>query len=369
MQRPDLFTVIASIRDLKSRHAGATKADVEAALEATFGIEKNRSVYPIDDGALRISEANTGSFSNVVLSLSALRKYDKNPFVVVVVRPGTVEFLLANTSFLKKISHSSHQLRIDNVKGSFLGHDILREFDDLANMPVNFDALFALHRQVSWDENLTRLVEATNAIVPTGRRFVPTESQRATILSAPLRAVRLLESQAYRDLSARLSRTVRSRTRDILTAASIDNINLRGNAIEQIITNAGNFHSIDDLKYTIQDFGDLHVDIKTKLLNKSASPKLYNIDKMLDVLSGPNTFFDLLLVGIDTDEGLVSTKLVSMFDPCIIAATRIQFHWAGRASRGVTQLTNDVTRCFEKTYIPTVDVAGSQSLLKRFLDL
>jgi hypothetical protein len=37
------------------------------------------------------------------------------------VRPKDVEFLLANATFLKKISHSSHQLRIDNVKGSFSG--------------------------------------------------------------------------------------------------------------------------------------------------------------------------------------------------------------------------------------------------------
>jgi len=31
----------------------------------------------------------------------------------------------SNTTFLKKISHSSHELRTDNIKGSFNGSDIM----------------------------------------------------------------------------------------------------------------------------------------------------------------------------------------------------------------------------------------------------
>jgi len=34
----------------------------------------------------------------------------------------------------------------------------------------------------------------------------------------------------------------------------------------------------------------------------------------------------------------------------IISATRVQTHWAGRASRGVTQLTGDMTRIFDPSY-------------------
>jgi len=41
---------------------------------------------------------------------------------------------MANTTFLKKISHSSHQLRVDNVRGSFLGHDIMREYEGIENI-------------------------------------------------------------------------------------------------------------------------------------------------------------------------------------------------------------------------------------------
>ncbi len=369
MPLPDLRTVLDFIRQLKAARPNATKADIEYSLTTDLAIEKERSVFRLRDAAIRISQAQSASFSNVVLSLSALRKYDDKPFVIVIIRPDAVEFLLANSSLLKKISHSSHQLRIDNIKGSFLGHDILRKLDTLENTPSNFEALFDLHRQLTWDENITRLVEATTAIVPTGHRFIPTAAETDTILSAPDRASLWASSHAYSDVEGALIDTIRNRRRDVLSAASIDNVNVRGNAIEQVITAAGNFHSLDDITYELPGLGKLHVDVKTKLLNRSSNPKLYNIDKTLAILSKPEASLALFLVGIDVDRALVAGRLISVFDRCIVPATRIQFHWAGRASRGVTQLSGDVTSCFSERFVPTVDIAAGQALLRRFLDL
>ena len=45
----------------------------------------------------------------------------------------TRDLTLANTTFLHKISHSSQDLRVDNIKGSFNGHDIMREFEGVCN--------------------------------------------------------------------------------------------------------------------------------------------------------------------------------------------------------------------------------------------
>ena len=73
---------------------------------------------------------------------------------------------LANTSFLKKISHSSQQLRENNIRGSFNGSDIVRHFEGIANSPENFDRLFNIHAGVGFEGNLVRLVEATNNISP-----------------------------------------------------------------------------------------------------------------------------------------------------------------------------------------------------------
>ena len=58
-----------------------------------------------------------------------MEKYDKIPFFVVLVRKSADNMiLLANTTFLKKISHSSHELSMTNIKGSFNGSDIMMSY-------------------------------------------------------------------------------------------------------------------------------------------------------------------------------------------------------------------------------------------------
>ena len=49
---------------------------------------------------------------------------------------------------------------------------------------------------------------------------------------------------------------------------------------------------------------------------------------------------------MDTEEERVLTCLVSIVDKTIIDMTRTQFHWAGRNSRGVTQLTGNINVVF-----------------------
>ncbi len=369
MRPARLRSLIAFIKGFKEQNPAAGKEDVQQAIEERFAVVKERSIYRLEDGALRISEANVGSFSNVVLSLSALQKYDNAPVVVVVVRPDVVEFLLANSTFLRKVSHSSQRLAVDNVRGSFLGHDILREFDGIENSPENIEALFSLHQGVTWDENLVRLVEATTAIAPTGRCFEPTEEQTACVMAAPELASRLVISTAYEKIETQLTRGVEARAVEILRAARIENVNLRGNAIEQIITESGNLHGLSDLRFDLDGGLELIVDVKTKLLHLASSPKLYNIDKTLRFLASGRGAFSLLLVGIDAHNELVRARLVSIFDRVIVAATRIQFHWAGRASRGVTQLTGEVARCFQDDFHQEIAVDESRALLRTFLDL
>jgi hypothetical protein len=93
-----------------------------------FHLIKDRSVFYCEHFAVRFCYTKNNSFSNTVLSLSCLQKYDKIPFFVVLVkREGTNQLFLANTTFLKKISHSSMELSLTNIKGSFNGSDIMRE--------------------------------------------------------------------------------------------------------------------------------------------------------------------------------------------------------------------------------------------------
>lgn len=365
----ELARVCQFILDYRDNHPSSQKDEIAAATAREFRLKLARKVYVGNDYALRFSHASGNSFSNVVLSLSALQEFDGRPFAVCVVRPSSIEFLLANTSFLKKISHSSHQLRLDNVRGSFLGHDILRRHGSLENRPENFEALFAIHKASTWEQNLKRLVGATDEIVGTVARMVISSRQEQAILGAADLAAQLSNNAEYIAISDQLKHSVESRSADILVAAAIDNVNLRGNRIEQIITEAGNFHRLDDLVFPMRGGLRILVDIKTKMLTLQSNPKGFNVDKYLRILSEGNTLISYFFVGVDPSTRTVRTGFASTLDEAVINATHVQFHWAGRNSRGVTQLTRELSAVFTPGFREHVNVPHARVFLQELMDL
>lgn len=365
----ELTRVCQFIVRYRAEHPHAQKDEIAAATAQQFGLKSARKIYVGRDFAIRFSHASGASFSNVVLSLSALRPFDERPFVVCVVRPSSVEFLLANTTFLKKISHSSHQLRVDNIRGSFLGHDIVRRHGNLENQPENFAALFAAHRERTWEDNLKRLVSATDEIVGTVARMVIDPAQERVILSAADLAAEISNDPEYLAIAGRLAESVEERSADILAAAAIDNVNLRGNRIEQIISDAGNFHRLDDLIFSIRRRVRVLVDIKTKVLTLQSNPKGFNIDKYLRTLAEGDTLISFFFVGIEPNARVVRTGFASTLDETVINATNVQFHWAGRNSRGVTQLTGGLSTVFEPGFRERVDAAHARVFLQELMEL
>jgi len=361
--------LVEFLSEHRKQHPHADKPELSEAVSHHFNLDKHRSVFANDHYAIRFSSCSGSSFSNVVLSLSALRQFDDRPFIICVVRQESLEFLLANTTFIKKVSHSSHQLRVDNIKGSFLGHDIIREYDGIDNCPANFEKLWEIHSEFSWNNNLVRLVESTNNILPTGVRFTPTISQVRNILHSPSLANSISSDQAYNDLITSIYNDILGKRESILHIANIDNVNLRGNQIEQVITGGGNVHGLADRVYTLPSSTELYLEIKTKLLDRSSSPKAYNIDKALEILSRGNAIIAFCFVGVDIVRGNIVTKVLSIFDEIVLDATRIQFHWAGRNSRGVTQLTGDFSSIFSDRYREHISVEKARSFLERLIQI
>lgn len=366
-----LLSAIQFIEAFKAENPRANKAEVEAAFVAQFRPQKERSVYVCAEYAVRFSHAhaNEGQLPNSVSSLSRLQNLDAVPFVVCIVRPNRVDFLLANATFLKKISHSSTALRVDNVRGTFNGSNIMLDYEGIANRPENFDQLLAIHSSFTWQENLERLVEATNSIVARQVRYQPTAAERGVILDAPTRASLIQDSRPFQELAVELTATVARQHDHILNAAVSENVNLRGNLIEQLITGASGAHELGDLLRELEGGVHLAVDIKTKLLDRASAPKAYNVDKVLALLGQPNRNFMFLFVGIDVNARSVYGRLVSIFDPVVLDATRIQPHWAGRGSRGVTQLTGNIAVLFDPLYPARVDVGRGREHLERLLAL
>jgi hypothetical protein len=356
------------INAFKASNPDADKAAVQKAWVDWASPEKMSSVFVANGFAIRFSEAMTGGFSNTVVSLSALAKHDARPFVVVVVRRSSVDLMLANATFLKRVSHSSQQLRLDNVKGSFNGPDIMTVFEGTPNRPEHFDDLFALHSAFEWEENLERLVEATNEIIARNTRFEPSKAELEFILNAPSQFAAAMVSQEFRDAESNLIARMDAAKADILSAAQIDNVNIRGNVIEQLITGDGNAHELGDVTIPL-GAGDLVIDLKTKLLDRASAPKAYNVDKLLRLLSKPGSVFAFFMIGVDVGQGEVSGRLLTVLDDHLRKATVVQHHWAGRGSRGVTQLSGNFGQALSASYKPAISPESAQTFLRDLVDL
>lgn len=355
-----------------------------------FQLTRDRSVYYCPDFAIRFSAASALNFSNTVLSLSKLQKYDDRPFVVCVVTPVANHLLLANSTMLKKISHSSQQLREDNIRGSFNGSDISRDLDGISNISDNLSQLFDIHAELGFEGNLARLVEATNYISPSGSKFNVTPSNEEIILRSPERAQAFLASPDVDQLKSELDAKVTKYKNEILLAALIENVNVRGRVIEYLIAgedehlrqaligalrnkNAKGLppfkteNKLGDYTRAFEDF-DTETDVKTKIMVLSSNPKAYNIDKILEFLAVDRSVFMFYFVGVDPGR-IVNTVLVSMFQQRLLAATVTLKHWAGRNSRGVTQFDGKVVSELIENPEFEIDVAKSVAYLKRLIGL
>ena len=335
------------------------KTRVEDAVSYKYNLIKDRKVYHNQYFAVRFSysKSSSDSFSNTVLSLSALEKYDKIPFFVVLVRQSADNLImLANTTFLKKISHSSQELSMTNIKGSFNGSDIMRDYDGRSNTASNFDYLFAIHQGLEWEDNLMRLVDATSNITPTSQKFVPTQLEKENIFESVERAKNFIQSEYYHILNDDLNERCNKCRNEILIASHIENTNIRGRLIESLITsddkeremiikNLQNMESALPSYDTKNGLGDYHVeyenadtytDIKTKVIYLNSNPKAYNVDKFLKQMADSRSVFMFFFIGVDAND-IFSTLLCSVYHDKLISNTILQFHWAGRSSRGVAQ--------------------------------
>lgn len=370
---------------ISGKNGKTDKSHLQDEVQREFDLVKDRSIYYCKWFAVRFCKAASRNFGNTVLALSALHRYDNIPFVVCLVTPARNYLMLANATFLRKISHSSQALRRDNIKGSFNGSDIMREFEGVENVPENFEFLYNSHENYSFEENLERLVEATNNIAPTGRKFVPTASQSKSIRESVDRAISFLNSAEYKILNDDLNDRVRAVASEIAIAALIDNVNLRGRIIEYLITAEYNLkatlmnclHTGQPLPeiFTADALGDYGrgfecyltaTDIKTKVLSLSSNPKGYNIDKLLSFLSKEKSVYLVFVVAID-EEGTIQTRLCSMFNCQLLSGTRIIRHWAGRNSRGVTQYEGKALEAIVKDFDSGIDYDASREMISDFL--
>jgi len=381
--------IFALIDYIKSNDGIGDKSALTKKVQEKFRLIRDRSVYYSQHYAIRFSYSQSASFSNTVISLSNLQKYDDLPFLVCLVTPIRNFIYLANTTFLHKVSHSSQALRVDNIRGSVNGSDIMKTFNNIANEPQNIEALFNIHAGLGFNENLSRLVEATNSIVPSGRRFDVSDDDFRRINEAPDRAIRFMQSSEFLELNSDLDERVRRVAREILIAGLIENINIRGRIIEYLIAGEDEylrgkliealrqakgeipqFRTANDLAdYTsVFDTYTVAIDVKTKSMMLNSNPKAYNIDKILEYLSSDKSVFMFYFVGIEPEK-IINPVLIPMFQRDLLNSTIILKHWAGRNSRGVTQFQGSVLNKLILSPDHSVDRDESKKFLSGLITL
>ncbi len=386
MIHKDTFTIINFITE----QAGiGNKSELIKKVKEKFDLTKDRSVYYSEHYAIRFSYSSSTSFSNTVISLSTLQKYDDQPFLVCLVTPHKNILYLANSTFLHKVSHSSQQLRIDNIKGSINGSDIAKDFNGLNNSPENFEKLFSIHAELGFSGNLARLVEATNNISPSGIKFVISPSARHMIETAPERAIEFVNSNEYNLLKADLDARVNQYKNEILIAGFIENVNIRGRIIEYLIAgedetlrksliealHADNkiipsFRTQNNLAdYTkIFESYKTATDVKTKIMVLHSNPKAYNIDKLLEFLAEDKSVFMFYFIGIEPGR-IVNKILISMFQVELLNSTILLKHWSGRNSRGVTQFEGTILNKLLISPNNVINLESSKTFLNTLMDL
>lgn len=354
-----------------------------------LGLTKDGSVYYCADFAVRFSSSAGPNFSNTVLSLSRLRKYDERPFIVCLVTPSQNFCFIANTTFLRKISHSSQNLRENNIRGSFNGSDIVKEFEGITNSTENIARLYEIHAEIGFEGNLVRLVEATNNISPSGMKFPVGDREWRNIHDAPSRATRFVASRDAHVLKTELDNKVQKFKNEILLAALIENVNVRGRVIEYLIAGADESlrqrlivalmsdthglpqfktdNTLGDYRRSFDDF-DTQTDVKTKIMILNSNPKAYNLDKMLEFLAENRSVFMFYFVGIDPGK-TVDTALISMFQKDLLGATILLKHWAGRNSRGVSQFEGRVINGLIEKPDSSIDESKAREFLDRVVAL
>jgi len=363
------FSIINEIIKMSKTFATPyNKQTIVDSVVKKFNLSKTRKVYYNDKISIRFSSAKNG-YSNTFLGFQKILDNDSKPLIACIIRKDKIEFLIANTTFINCIFHSSKNLTVENIRGSANLSNIIREFSELKNEPQNFPKLFELHLEILQKDNIERIVENTLQIKAKGERFNPTESQLNVIRESPNVIKEIEQESEFIELKEELFQKVNELKDQILKTSTIDNVNLRGNAIEQLITEDENSHELGDIFEIINDNCSIIIDVKSKLLNFSSAPKAYNIDKLLEAISKEKTYFGYLFIGVDDKNNEVKVRLVSFIDKFLITNTKIQHHWSGKNSRGTAQLTDNIKNVFENNFQNEIDTEQSKTFLEKLIKL
>jgi hypothetical protein len=159
MNLAELVDCILQWRDATPNGSKRRLAD---AVIAKSDLQLDKALLVGSQCVLRISQMQeSGNESNALAAFHKICDYDDKPVLVCLMTSRGMRLLLANTTFLEKVSERSYKLAADNLVGGVLESDLLSAVNGVANLPANFEALWATHTASDRTANIQRIVTAT----------------------------------------------------------------------------------------------------------------------------------------------------------------------------------------------------------------
>ncbi|MBK9273030.1 MAG: hypothetical protein IPM49_00630 [Flavobacteriales bacterium] len=301
------------------------------------------------------------STSNTITSLKNILKHDELPFVAVFLDKSAVRFKLANSSLIKKASHSSQGITLERIKGSINGGDILNTLGDVLNEHAHLAELFAQHKDEDHAEHRERIVEATQAIK--GR--APATPPDWDAVEENLRdGSGLLDKAILEEIRRTLFDRVASMRQAILACASHTSPKAFGDCVERMILSTDPAHALGDILFAN---GRVAVDIKGRKAGVPSSPKAFNVQKLVDHLSkGPGAAL-FFTVTVDVQAGTVACTLIHMLHPELMKHYWHDVRWSGRGSLGTLSLKGDLSAVLNTTERLDLDAPAAITRLRELL--
>jgi len=149
----------------RDAHPQGTKKALAAAVTAQSDLRLDRALLVGAECVLRINQTQErGNDSKAIAALRKLHEYDDRPIVACLLTAGGMRLVMANTLLIEKVSDRSYKLSNDHLTGSVLDTDILAAHQGIANLPDNFEKLWAAHVASDRAANIERLVATTQAM-------------------------------------------------------------------------------------------------------------------------------------------------------------------------------------------------------------
>jgi hypothetical protein len=362
-----LDALIGFVREWRTACPQGTKDSLVTELTRKFALTKRGALLVGDAFAVRVSQnsADTG-FPNAVVAFKKIVENDNRPVVVCLLTPRRCNLYLANTTFLRKVSHSSHGLTKEKLVGSILGSDILAEYEGIGNVSENLPALWDRHQRADRAAHQARIIAATHGIGVSAVTWIPSSQETDRILASPELARGISGTPEYAQLATRLNTAIQQQRAAILAAARNPNAKRRGDCIEEIVTGAAKNQGLGDL--TVQILATtISIDVKSKRLDLSSAPKAYNVDKVLRYLSQGSRLLAILFIGVDPSREVLTTRVVSVFDRTLVAASRIDVRWSGRGTRGTVQFSGDIDAIWNEDFVEAIEIEEAKQFLWKLI--